>query len=201
MDGDGPRYVTVMAESDTPGGWRPQKADAGSLLDIDANDTVARGFAMPHSPRVHMGRIWLLNSGLGELVQVDEQTGKVDTVARFPGFTRGLAFCGAYAFVGLSKIRETSTFGGVPIAEHQDRLKCGVGIVDLRSGELMGQFEFKSGVDEIFDVSLLPGIRLAAMRGPFAFEAGANTIWIVPPPQNQGHCLWYGQTQVPHREV
>jgi uncharacterized protein (TIGR03032 family) len=174
------KYVTVMAETDTAGGWRPTKAETGCLIDVDSNETIARGFAMPHSPRVHMGHIWVLDSGRGELVRVDPRTSKVETVARFPGYTRGLALHDTFAFVGLSKIRETSTFGGVPIAEDRERLKCGVGVVDLTRGELVGQFEFKSGVDEIFDVSLLPGIRSTAMRGPFAFEDGANTIWLVP---------------------
>jgi uncharacterized protein (TIGR03032 family) len=177
------KYVTVMSETDTAGGWRPNKAETGCLIDVDSGETIVRGFAMPHSPRVHRGQIMLLNSGRGELVRVDPRTTKLETVARFPGYTRGLALHDTFAFVGLSKIRETSTFGGVPIAEDRDRLKCGVGVVDLRRGELVGQFEFKSGVDEIFDVSLLPGLRSTAMRGPFAFEDGANTIWVVPRPE------------------
>jgi uncharacterized protein (TIGR03032 family) len=176
------KYVTVMAETDTAGGWRPNKAETGCLIDVESGETVARGFAMPHSPRVHLGQIWLLDSGKGELVRVDPRTSKVNTIARFPGYTRGLAFRDTFAFVGLSKIRETSTFGGVPIAADRERLKCGVGVVDLTRGELVGQFEFKSGVEEIFDVSLLPDIRSAAMRGPFASEDGANTIWVVPRP-------------------
>ena len=135
---------------------------------------------MPHSPRVHMGSVWLLDSGRGALVRVDPATGKKYTTARFPGYTRGLAMVGTLAFVGLSKIRETSTFGGVPIAENRERLKCGVGVVDLQSGELITQFEFTSGVDEIFDVSLVCGAPLTAMRGPYSLEDGAHTIWTVP---------------------
>ena len=177
-----PKYVTVLAETDTPGGWRPNKVNTGCLLDVDANETIARGFAMPHSPRVHMGHVWLLDSGRGALVRVDRRNGQVDTVARFPGYARGLAMHGTLAFVGLSKIRETSTFSGVPIAENRERLKCGVGIVDVSRGELIAQFELKSGVDEIFDVTLLAGTQMAALRGPFASEDGVHTIWVVPPP-------------------
>ena len=181
LDGK-PKYVTAMAESDTAGGWRPDKAKTGCLIDVDSRATVASGFAMPHSPCVHMGHVWLLDSGRGALVHVDPADGKVDTVATFPGYTRGLAVMGRLAMVGLSKIRETSTFGGVPIAEHRERLKCGVAVVDLPTGSLVGQFEFISGVDEIFDVCLLPGSRRTAMRGPFAAEDGQQTIWRVPSP-------------------
>jgi uncharacterized protein (TIGR03032 family) len=170
-----------MAESDTQGGWRPDKVRSGCVIDVATSETIAGGFAMPHSPRVHDGQIWLLDSGRGSLVRVDPIHGTIDVVARFPGYTRGLALLGNLAFVGLSKIRETSTFGGVPIAEDRNRLKCGVGIVDLQSGKLVGQFEFKSGVEEVFDVSLIPGKLLAAMRGPFSLEDGEKTIWTVPP--------------------
>ena len=72
---------------------------------------------------------------------------------RFPGYTRGLAIHGNLAIVGLSKIRESSTFGGLPISERPEGLKCGIAIVDLSTKQLVSQFEFKSGVDEIFDVA------------------------------------------------
>ena len=172
-----------MAESDSPGGWRPVKSHTGCLIDVDTGQTVAGGFAMPHSPCVHLGRVWLLDSGRGALVCVDPASGETRTLARFPGYARGLAMIGKFAFVGLSKIRETSTFGGVPIAEDRERLKCGVGIVDLETGNLAGQFEFTSGVDEIFDVSILAGSRLTAIRGPFASKDGEKTIWTVPKPE------------------
>jgi uncharacterized protein (TIGR03032 family) len=175
-----PRYVTAMAETDTPRGWRPNKATAGCLIDVDSGRTVARGFAMPHSPRVHQGRAWLLDSGTGRLVTVDPATGDVRAVAEQPGYVRGLALYGSYAFVGLSKIRETSTFGGVPIAQRRESLRCGVGVVELATGRDVGHLEFKSGVDEIFDVQVLPGVRLPAISGPFPGQDGGQTIWTVP---------------------
>ena len=152
------------------------------VIDVASGQTIARGFAMPHSPRIHDGRLWLLDSGRGTLLQLDPSSGQANVVARFPGYTRGLAIHGHLAFVGLSRIRETSTFGGVPIAEQRERLKCGVAVVDLQRGQLVGQFEFKSGVEEIFDVTILPDTRMAAMRGPFAMDDGDPTIWVVPDP-------------------
>jgi uncharacterized protein (TIGR03032 family) len=175
-----PKYVTAMGETDSAGAWRNDKTHGGCLIDVDSGDVIARGFAMPHSPRVHLGQIWLCDSGRGALVRVDPRDGSVSTVARFPGYTRGLAMLGTLAFVGLSRIRETSTFGGVPIAEDRERLKCGVGVVDIQSGALVGQFEFKSGVEEIFDVSLLTACRFAAIRGPFSSDDGEPPVWIVP---------------------
>jgi len=180
MEAGQPRFVTAMGETDAAGGWRMNKVKTGCLIDVTTHEVVARGFAMPHSPRVHDGQIWLLDSGRGTLVRLDPNTGRSEIAARFPGYTRGLAIHGRYAFVGLSRIRETSTFGGVPIAEDRDRLKCGVAVVDLQESRLLGQLEFKTGVEEVFDVSVIAGKPLATMRGPFSEEDGKNTIWTVP---------------------
>jgi uncharacterized protein (TIGR03032 family) len=175
-----PKYVTAMAETDTPRGWRPDKASTGCLIDVPSGETVAQGFAMPHSPRAYQGRVLLLDSGKGRLVVVDPSSGKVDAVAEQPGYARGLALYGSYAFVGQSKIRETSTFGGVPIAERRESLRCGVGVVELTTGRHVAHLEFTTGVDEIFDVQLLLGVRLPALSGPFAGRDGMLPIWTVP---------------------
>jgi uncharacterized protein (TIGR03032 family) len=180
-----PRYVTVLAETDTRQGWRPVKATGGCLIDVPSGETVARGFAMPHSPRVHQGRVWVLHSGAGRLVVVDPATGRFDDVTELPGFTRGLAMVGPYAFIGLSKIRETSTFGGVPIAERRDELKCGVGAIDLRTGRLAAHLEFVTGVDEVFDVVALPGSLNPLLSGPYPALDGGQPIWTVPTPDPQ----------------
>jgi uncharacterized protein (TIGR03032 family) len=71
MDDGRPRYATALGEGDTPGGWRPGRASGGVLLDVPGGQIVARGLSMPHSPRLHDGRPWLLESGTGRLMLVD----------------------------------------------------------------------------------------------------------------------------------
>ena len=83
-----PKYVTAMAPTDTAGGWRAEKVRTGCLIDVASAEIVAPGFAMPHSPRVHNGQVWLLDSGRGTLVHVDPADGKSSVVAHFPGYTR-----------------------------------------------------------------------------------------------------------------
>jgi uncharacterized protein (TIGR03032 family) len=175
-----PKYVTALSETDTPQGWRPNKTTGGCLIDVASGQTVACGFAMPHSPRIHRGRVWMLHSGAGQLVLIDPARGKAETVTELPGYTRGLALYDRFAFIGLSKIRETSTFGGMPIAERRPELKCGVGVVDLGTGRLVAHLEFVTGVEEIFDVQVLAGARYPALSGPYPTQDGAAPIWIVP---------------------
>jgi uncharacterized protein (TIGR03032 family) len=152
MEDDRPRYATALGETNDQGGWRSNKAYGGCLIDAPSGEIVARGLSMPHSPRLHGGRLWVLESGTGRLLLVNSVTGLRESVAEMPGFGRGLAFAGNYAFIGLSKIRETSTFGGLPIAERPSELKCGVAVVDVQRGEIVAMLEFHTAVEEIFDV-------------------------------------------------
>lgn len=173
------KYVTALGETDSPGGWRAHKADGGCLIDVPSGEMVVRGLSMPHSPRWHEGRLWLLESGRGQLVLLDHTDGRREVVAELPGFARGLALVGPYAFVGLSKIRATSAMDGVPLASRREHLKCGVAVVDLRTGQTVALLEFQTAVEEIFDVQLLPGLRFPEVVG-FQQERIQHTF-VVPP--------------------
>jgi uncharacterized protein (TIGR03032 family) len=100
---------------------------------------------MPHSPRWHQGNLFVLDSGMGRLERVDLATGHREPIAAVPGYAGGLAFHRGLAFVGLSKIRETATFGGAPIAAYQDQLKCGVGVIELSTGNTAATLQFAKG--------------------------------------------------------
>jgi uncharacterized protein (TIGR03032 family) len=177
------RFVTALGETDTAGGWRVNKARGGILMAIPSGEIVARGLCMPHSPRWHDGRLWLLESGTGQLALIDLASGRRQVVTELPGFARGLAFAGPYAFVGLSKIRATSAMDGVPLAERRDKLKCGVAVVDLRSGQVPAFLEFQTAVEEIFDVQLLPGLRFPEVMG---FQKDAVQHTFIVPAENLG---------------
>ncbi len=174
-----PKYVTALGQSDTQEGWRTHKANGGILMDVPSGEIVCRGLSMPHSPRVDANKLWILNSGEGELQEVDLPTGKRNTAARLPGYTRGLSFHSLYAFVGLSKIREKKEFGGLPIEDRHDDLKCGIWVVDLHSGDVAGFMAFESGCEEIFGVEVLPGVRWPAIIG---FKKDTiDDVFVVPP--------------------
>jgi uncharacterized protein (TIGR03032 family) len=155
------RYATALSATDTVAGWRATKATGGVLLDVPSGAPIARGLSMPHSPRWYNGRLWVLESGAGSLAVVDAATGRLEPVALLPGFTRGLDFLGPLAFVGLSQVRETAVFSGIPITERLpvEQRRCGVWVVDTRNGQVVAFLRFEAGVQEVFAVQVLPGIR------------------------------------------
>jgi len=174
-----PRYVTALAETDTPSGWRAAKHNGGCLIEVPNGRLLTRGLSLPHSPRVDGNRIFFLHSGQGELAFADAGTGQVTAVARLPGVLRGLAIHGGFAFIGLSKARPT--LEGVPVVAERDKLRCGLWAVDLRTGAIVAHLEFCTGVEEIFDVQVLPGIMSPYISGPAADKDAGQPLWTVPP--------------------
>jgi uncharacterized protein (TIGR03032 family) len=172
-----PAFVTVMAPTDEPAGWRKVRNGSGAVLDVASGEAVTTGLAMPHSPRWHNGNLFVLNSGLGRLERVDLATGLREPIAAVPGYARGLALHHDLAFVGLSRIRETATFGGAPIAAYHDQLKCGVGIIELNTGTTIATLQFANGVEEIFDVQTVDGARCPTLGGA---PGDQDEIWLLP---------------------
>jgi len=183
-DGSTPAYVTMHGISDIESGWRDNKATGGAVLEISTGRILTGDLSMPHSPRLHQGELYALNSGKGELLRIDRQSGEYEVVAQLPGFTRGLDLIGNIAVVGLSRIRESAVFGGLPLQERQKDLRCGVAFVDLTRGELQGYCWFESGVEEIFSVLVIPGYRNPKIIGPISkadeFDDTSQAIWLVP---------------------
>jgi len=164
-----PRYVTAVAATDVAAGWRDKRRDGGVVVDVESDEIVARGLSMPHSPRLHDGRLWLLNSGTGELGTVDLAAGRFEPVAFCPGYLRGLAFHGNYAVVGLSQCREERTFSGLELDERLREkgveARCGLVVVDLATGATVHWLDFAGTVRELYDVQLLGGVRCAGALG------------------------------------
>ena len=115
-----PAAVTALGETDSPGGWRANKPDGGVLIEPATGRVLLRGLSMPHSPRWHNGRLWVLRSGPGSLGFLDPRTG-IRRVAVLPGFTRGLDFLGDLAFVGLSQVREGPSSADTDRRAHRSR--------------------------------------------------------------------------------
>lgn len=158
MRGSKPAFVTALGETNSSTGWRGNKASGGIVIDVNSNEVVCRALSMPHSPRWHDGRLWVLNSGCGELGIVDVASGKFETVCALPGYLRGLCLVGDYALVGMSTIREQHIFGGLPVQARHAELTCGAAVVSLQSGCVTGTLTFTSGCQELFDVLFLPRV-------------------------------------------
>ncbi|XSG82074.1 MAG: TIGR03032 family protein [Methyloligella sp. ZOD6] len=176
-----PRYVTAVSKSDTIDGWRDRRFDGGILIDVQTNEIVLEGLSMPHSPRLYDGKLWLLNSGTGELGWVDGlESGNAEfkPLAFCPGFVRGLAFHGKHAFVGLSKPRY-ERFEGLALdrrlREADSEPWCGVQAIDLETGACAHWFRIDGPVGELYDLAAVPGV----MRGMSLSFASSEIMGLI----------------------
>jgi uncharacterized protein (TIGR03032 family) len=76
---------------------------------------------------------------------------------------RGLAFCGDFAVVGLSKPRHNKTFSGLALDEQLQAKnvepRCGLFVIDLRTGDIVHWLRIEGIVEELYDVAMLAGAR------------------------------------------
>jgi uncharacterized protein (TIGR03032 family) len=163
-----PAWVSMISKSDVAEGWRDHRQNGGLVMDVRSNDVVCEGLSMPHSPRWYKRRLWLLNSGTGELGHVDLDTGTFEPLCFVPGYARGLAFHGKYALVGLSKARNDS-FSGLALDEQLKKrnaeARCGIVVVDLDTGDLLHHLRIEGMVEELFDVAVIPGATRPMLLG------------------------------------
>lgn len=187
MEGGKPRFVTAVARTDEAQGWRRHRAGGGVVLDVESGEVVAEGLSMPHSPRLHDGRLYVFDSGRGELGRVDFATGRFEPLAFCPGYLRGLAIRGRTALVGLSKPRD-KTFRGLPLdrrlAEEKAEPRCALWVVDLDSGEALHWLELHGVVLELYDVAIVPetvrpmalGFKSDELRRTITFEEEGRPV-------------------------
>ena len=179
-----PVFVTAVSRSDTIDGWRDRRADGGVVVEVETGRIVCQGLSMPHSPRWYRGRLWLLNSGTGELGSIvpadGDSEGRFEPLTFCPGFLRGLSFHGRYAFVGLSKPRY-QRFEGLALDE---RLRvadsepwCGVQVIDLDTGACVEWFRIDGAVAELYDIDVLPGVTCPMSLG-FGSEELMNLVTV-----------------------
>ena len=123
----------------------------GVIFSGSSREPIAGGLTRPHSARLHGGRIWVCNSGYGEVGFIHDAA--FVAVARLPGWTRGLCFCGEVAFVGTSRVipRFRHYAPGIDV----NASVCGIHAVDTRSGAVLGSVIWPQG-NQIFAIDWLP---------------------------------------------
>ena len=151
-----PEFASMFGEGNSMRSWTSTLIDSGVIYHIPSNEPIVGRLAMPHSPRLFHDGLFVLLSGTGELIRVDTNSGRTESIASLNGFVRGMARIGDHLFIGLSKIRKnSSSFGKLKIAEQANQ--AGVVILHVPSGSVVGKIIYTASVDEIYDVHILEG--------------------------------------------
>lgn len=169
-EGIAPRYATAVSPSNEAEGWRQNRRNGGMLIDVANNEIILNNLSMPHSPRLHRNRLWLLNAGAGQLGYANPTNSLFQPIAFCPGFLRGLAFHNQFAIVGLSQTRRNQTFNNLPLAnewKHRNQQPfCGLAVVNIQTCEIPFTLQFAKPLAELFDVQLLHASRQPTLLYP-----------------------------------
>jgi uncharacterized protein (TIGR03032 family) len=158
LEADKPVYVSMLGKSDEVNGWRNNKASGGVIMDIESNEIVASELAMPHTPRLIDGSLYVLQSAKGELIKIDTATGRYEVIKKFNGYVRGMAYCKGYLFIGFSRIRAThNVFSNLPVSESATH--AGVAVMHLATATVAGEIIYQNSVEEIYDLQIIPNMR------------------------------------------
>ncbi len=135
----------------------------GVIFDGASREPIAYGLTRPHSARLYKGKLWVDNSGYGELGFIEDK--KFISMSHLPGWTRGLAFAQTeaktkaeaevkdIAFVGTSRI--IPHFSQYAPGLDVEKSQCGIHAVDLQSGELLASLIWPYG-NQIFAIEFVP---------------------------------------------
>jgi uncharacterized protein (TIGR03032 family) len=159
-----PKYVTTVSKSDVKEGWREHRGDRGLVVDIETNEVLCSNLSMPHSPRWHNGKLWLLEAGTGYFGYLDpnlQGDNKFVKKTFIPGFLRGLSFVdNRYAVICSSHDRYENVFQGLKLnkelTDREVQTRCGMHVVNLETFDIEHNLVFTSGVVEIYDVVAVP---------------------------------------------
>ncbi len=150
------------------------------MIDVTSNEVLVEGLSMPHSPRWHQDRLWLLEAGSGWFGVIDPHSGRFERVTFCSGYARGLAIFGDWAVVGLSLPRREPTFQGLPLDEELQRrgavARCGLQVINLKSGDVAHWVRIENKVHELYEVVALQGVSRPAALGFMTDEIEQN-VW------------------------
>ncbi len=122
----------------------------GVIFSGESREPVGFGLTRPHGARLYKNKIWVANSGYGEVGYIENTQFK--PIFKFNGWTRGLCFVGDVLFVGVSRVlpRFRHYAPGIT-SKTQD---CGIVAVNIKTGEVIGEIKFPFG-NQIFGIDYI----------------------------------------------
>jgi uncharacterized protein (TIGR03032 family) len=139
----------------------------GVIFSGKTRQPMTRGLTRPHSARLHDGRVWVDNSGYGELGYAE--VGGFMPVVRLPGWSRGLCFYDDVAFVGSSRVM--SRFAQYAPGLDVQSSECGLHAVATRTGEILGSLIWPYG-NQVFAIEAVP----STFTTGFLFPVGSRRV-------------------------
>ena len=139
-------YVTMLGPQ-TPDGW--YNSSSGVVWNVTANEEVCGGLAHPHSLFFLEGRLCVLESLTGRVLDIS--TGNPREIAHVEGYASGAFVSGRRLNIGTSFCRLHSRHS--PNSRHRTKIRsrCGISRIDPATGAV-DRYELWRHSREIYDI-------------------------------------------------
>lgn len=122
----------------------------GVIFSGATREPMGFGLTRPHSARIYKDKVWVSNSGYGEVGYIDGTDFK--PVFKFEGWTRGLCFIDNILFVGVSRV--LPRFRQYAPGITSKKQVCSIVAVDLDKNKIIGDIQFPYG-NQLFAIEFL----------------------------------------------
>lgn len=133
----------------------------GVIFSGKTREVYGDGLTRPHSVRLYNNKVWVDNSGYGEVGYIDD--GKFTPIVKINGWTRGLCIIEDFLFVGSSMIIP-KYFHYAPGLNLENQT-CGIYVIDLKKGKIIGKILWPYG-NQVFSIEWIN----AKITQGFTFE-------------------------------
>jgi hypothetical protein len=152
---DGVWYATMFGPTGPFATAALSRDGAGALVCLTTGAIVARGLTAPHSPRWLDGMWAVCNSARGELLGIDEGSGRVVRRAGCGDWTRGVASDDGFIYVGISTRR----------ASHDSFEHAGIVVLDRDTWKEVDRIVVQA--QEIYDLAFVSRPLVDGLRRGF----------------------------------
>ncbi len=122
----------------------------GVIFSGKTGEPIGFGLTRPHSARIYKNKVWVANSGYGEVGYIDGTEFK--PVHKFDGWTRGLCFFENILFVGVSRVLPRFRHYAPGITSKKQ--VCAIVAFDLDKNKVIGEIKFPYG-NQIFAIDYM----------------------------------------------
>lgn len=122
----------------------------GVIFSGRTGEPIGFGLTRPHSARIYNNKVWVANSGYGQIGYLEEA--EFIPVHKFNGWTRGLCFVGNILFVGVSRVLPRFRQYAPGITSKQQ--VCSIVAFDVEKNKVLGEIKFPNG-NQIFAIDYL----------------------------------------------
>ena len=162
------RYATAVSESNVADGWRDHRADGGIVIDCQSNEIIRARPVDAALPAAAQGQAVRAQFRYRPFRHGRRQDRKIRDDCVLPRLPARPRHCRRFRPDRALQAAAEETFSGLALDDnlkkHKIDARCGIYVVDLKSGDMVHRARLEGLASELYDVAVLPDRRRPRYR-------------------------------------